>query len=288
MATAIRQHTIGSDARITGIALHTGNRVGLSLHPAPADTGIVFQRIDLPGKPEVRGDLAHVADTRRGTTIRDGDAAVHTVEHLLAALNAFGVDNCRVEMTGPEPPVGDGSSAPFVDMLEKTGVVEQDALRQVLSLQNIVHYQCEESHLIAIPSDCFRITCSVKYGATVLDCQHQSLEITRDNFIRELCQARTFCLYHEIEALIKANLICGGSLDNAVVIKENAILSREGLRYPDEFVRHKMLDIVGDLYLLGHRLNAHIIAIRPGHEANIQLARLIRNGQAPAGRGSGV
>jgi len=271
----VRQKTIADTVSYTGIALHTGNRVRIKLLPAPEDSGIIFRRLDIDGEPEIPGDVDHVIDTKRGTTIGTEHAAVHTVEHLLAALAASSVDNVMVEMTGPEPPVGDGSAAPFVSMLEQVGIKQQKTQRKTLTVTEPIYYEQDETRVMALPNNRFSITCTVKYDQTPLDCQYRSLDITEENFRQELSKARTFCLFHEIETLIKANLICGGSLDNAVVIKGNAILSKEGLRYEDEFVRHKILDIIGDLALLGANLKTRIIAVKPGHPANIAVARQI-------------
>lgn len=274
MATA-KQRTVRNKARVTGIALHTGNRVALSILPAAVDAGIVFRRIDLEGAPEVRARIEHVVDTRRGTTISENGAAVHTVEHLLAALHAFGIDNAILEMSGPEPPVGDGSSNPFVQMLEAAGSKPQGKVRRYITPTRILFHENDDTRLVVVPAPSFRIMCTVQFNTSHLGCQYLAVDIAKDTFIRELAAARTFCMHDEIEALIRANLICGGSLDNAVVIKGDAILSRDGLRYPDEFVRHKMLDIVGDFYLLGAPLRAQVIAIRPGHAANVAMAHLI-------------
>ncbi|MFW6414340.1 MAG: UDP-3-O-acyl-N-acetylglucosamine deacetylase [Verrucomicrobiota bacterium] len=270
-----KQKTLGGTAGFTGIALHTGRRVKIYLHPAPENSGIIFRRIDLDGKPEIPADIDHVIDTQRGTTIADGDAQVHTVEHLLAAFTAFGIDNAVVDMTGPEPPVADGSAEPFVELLRETGAKRQQAVKPILEVTEPVFYENDETRVVALPHDRFSIACTVKYNQTPLDCQFLSLDVNKETFCNELAKARTFCLFHEIEALIKANLICGGSLDNAVVIKGNAILSREGLRYADEFVRHKILDMVGDLTLLKADLKARFIAIKPGHQANIKIAEEI-------------
>lgn len=275
-----KQRTVKHAEHIAGIALHTGDRVKLTLKPGAIDTGIVFRRLDLAGTPHVQAHIKNVVDTARGTTIAKGDATVHTVEHLLAGLNAFGVDNALVEMTGPEPPVGDGSALPFVEMLQRSGTVTQDAPKRFITVKEPLFYEKDGTKIMAVPDRGFRISCSVKYNSTPLDCQYQSLKVDQKSFVEELCRARTFCLFHEIEALIKANLICGGSLDNAVVIKGDAILSKEGLRYQDEFVRHKMLDIVGDYYLLGARLRGQIIAVKPGHPSNVEMARMILRQQA--------
>jgi len=271
------QKTLQKSATVSAIALHTGRRVTLTLHPAPADSGVVFRRVDLPGAPEVPALVDHVVDVRRGTTIARGEAVVHTVEHLLAALYASGVNNAVVEMTGPEPPVCDGSSEPFLDLIEQAGIRELDRPAQTIRVQEPVYLEEGGVIMVVLPDERYRISCTVKYGNAVVEyCQFQSMEVTHEAFRRDICRARTFCLYEEIEALMQADLIAGGSLDNAVVIKDDAVLSRDGLRYPDEFVRHKMLDIVGDLSLTGARLCAHVVAVRPGHPTNVALARMIR------------
>lgn len=269
------QNTLAGSAWTSGIALHTGNRVNCTIHPAEADTGIVFRRTDLDGRPTVRASLKNVVDTRRATTIAQGEARVHTVEHLLAALYAFEIDNALIEMDGPEPPVADGSAMPFVELIKQAGTKPLDAPVKTLKITRPHYIESGETKLVALPADRFIVTCTVKYNCTPLDCQYLSLDITADSFEQELALARTFCPYQEIDQLIRANLICGGSLDNAVVIKGDTIISKEGLRYPDEFVRHKILDLVGDFSLLEQRIAGQIIAVKPGHEANAKLAELL-------------
>ncbi len=276
MKDRICQKTLGASAQISGIALHTGRRVRMAMHPAAVGTGIRFRRMDLEGRPEVAPLLENVTATRRGTTITSGAASVHTVEHVLAALMAFGIDNVLIDLEGPEPPVGDGSSAPFVEMLRQTGSIVQEAPRRFLRLETPVFLEDGETRLAIVPDEQFRMSCTVKYNATPLDCQYQSLPVNEETFVNQICRARTFCLFEEIEALIKANLIVGGSLDNSVVIKGDAIISRDGMRYPDELVRHKILDIIGDFSLLGRPLRAHIIAVKPGHGVNVAAALKVR------------
>ncbi len=270
-----RQRTIRQPTRYTGIALHTGGRAHLTISPAAADTGIVIRRIDLPGAPAVKAHVDHVVDVVRATTIRCGDAQVHTVEHVLAALYALGIDNAVLDMDGPEPPIADGSSAPYCKLIAAAGVEVQGSMRQVFRVTEPLYVEQGDSKLILIPSDCYRISCTVKYGATLMDTQYLNLEVTADSFVNQLCEARTFCLYEEIEYLMKRGLIRGGSLDNAVVMKDGAIISKDGLRYSDEFVRHKMLDIVGDLSLIGGRFIGHVIAVKPGHPLNVAMAQHI-------------
>lgn len=267
------QRTLRGSATISGLALHTGHRVNLTVHPAAANSGVRFRRVDLPDHPEVRALVTNVVDVRRGTTISEGKGTVHTVEHVLAAVNALGIDNVLVDMVGPEPPIADGSGMPFVDMFRTAGIVEQDAPRRYLEVKSMHYLEAGETRLLVVPDPAFRISCTVKYNESMMDCQYQSLTVTEDSYVKELASARTFCLFHEIEALMKANLVRGGSLDNAIIIKGDSIISKDGLRYPDELVRHKMLDIVGDMFLVGCRIRAHIIAIRPGHPSNVEMAK---------------
>ncbi len=268
-----KQKTLQRRATLSGIALHTGDRVNLTLLPAEPGHGVVFRRTDMPGRPDVRAVISNVSDTRRATTIRHGDAVVHTTEHLLAAMHALGVDNALVEMNGPEPPVADGSAVAFLEMIREAGIVEQNAPRLFCELKQPVSMENNGTVMIALPYPILKISAVVKFGENPMACQYLSIDVTPESFEVELAKARTFCLYHEIEPLMTANLIRGGSLDNSVVLKGNAILSRDGLRYADELVRHKILDIVGDLFLVGRRLRAHIVAVKSGHPSNVALAR---------------
>ena len=254
-----------------GIALHTGYRARLTFYPAEVNTGIIFRRADLPGKPIVRALGTNVTEVMRGTTIKEGEAVIHTVEHVLAALISQGVDNVIVEMDRPEPPIADGSSLPFIKLIQEAGIVEQDAERDYFVVQEPAFLEMEHAIINVVPDDKFRISCTVKYDQSQLDVQYLTMEVTPESFIKELSEARTFCMYFELEHLMKAGLIRGGSLDNATVIHGSTILSKDGLRYPDEFVRHKMLDIVGDFALLGKPLKGHIIAVKPGHPSNVTM-----------------
>lgn len=275
-----RQHTLGKSTTASGLALHTGNRVNITLSPAPVGFGIRFRRIDLPGKPVIQAHAKNVVDTRRGTTISENGGKIHTVEHLLAAFHALLVDNVLVDMFGPEPPILDGSAKPFVDMVLEAGVVDQEAPAEYVEVKQPVFQEFGGTKTIALPDPQFRVSCTVKYDCHPLDCQYLTLAVSPESFQKELQEARTFCLMQEIEYLMANNLIVGGSLDNAVIIQENAIFSKEGLRYPDEFVRHKILDIVGDIFLLGARFRGHIVAIKPGHPSNVALAQEILKQQA--------
>jgi UDP-3-O-acyl N-acetylglucosamine deacetylase len=271
----MKQNTLSGKIHYSGIALHTGIRAHLDILPAPVNTGITIVRKDLPDNPSGQAIASNVVDVQRATTIACGTAVVHTVEHVLAALYASQIDNASIEMTGPEPPIADGSSDAYIKLIDEIGIKEQDAEANVCEIDKAIWIEQGESKLLIIPDDDYRISCTVKYGASVLDTQYRELKITRDNFRSDLSTARTFCLYEEIEYLMKGNLIKGGSLDNAVVLKDDAIICKDGLRFEDEFVRHKMLDIVGDLSLIACRLKGQIIAIKPGHKINVGLAQKI-------------
>lgn len=269
------QKTVAAKASLSGISLHTGMRAHITLRPAPVDTGIVFVRKDLKEAPSVRAIVENVVDVKRGTTIACGAAKVHTVEHVLAALNAAGVDNAFVDMDGPEPPIVDGSAMPYVELVLKAGIKEQDAKAYTIMPSESIIVEEGETKIILFPCDELRITCIISYGATPLDAQYYSSKIDCNIFKNEIAPARTFCLYNELEALIAHGLVKGGSLDNAIVLHDGAIICKEDMNFANELVRHKVLDIVGDLYLAGARVKAHIVAIKPGHPANISMVRKI-------------
>jgi len=246
----------------------------MTLLPAPPDTGIRFRRVDLEGKPEIEASLENVVETTRSTTLGKGNAKIQTVEHVLSALAGAGVDNAIVELDANEPPIADGSAREFARLVANAGLVQQPAVREVLKLTEPVKLEVGDSLMTAFPHDGFRLTCTSSDKAGRFT-QHYSLEVTPESWVKELSEARTFCFFEEIEFLFKNGLIKGGSLENAVIIRDDAVLTNEPLRYPEEFVRHKMLDIVGDLALLGRPLMAHVVAIRPGHAANCELARAL-------------
>lgn len=246
----------------------------MTLLPAPAGTGLRFRRIDLDGRPELEARVEHVVDTQRSTTLGKGAVKIHTVEHILAALAGVHVDNAIIELDANEPPISDGSSREFARIIHEAGIVPQSDAREPYRLTAPIQLTVGDTLIAAFPHDGFRITCtSSDRGGRFT--QHFSLELTPASWEKELSHARTFCFYEEIEFLIKNGLIKGGSLENAIVIRDDAVLTTEPLRYPEEFVRHKMLDIVGDLALVGRPVQAHIIAIKPSHHANTELARAI-------------
>jgi UDP-3-O-[3-hydroxymyristoyl] N-acetylglucosamine deacetylase / 3-hydroxyacyl-[acyl-carrier-protein] dehydratase len=273
-ALVLQQQTINRPASYSGVGLHSGNRVTMTFLPAAPNSGIRFRRIDLEGKPEIDARVENVVETNRSTTLAKGNTRIHTVEHVLATFAGYGVDNAIVELDANEPPVGDGSAREYCKMVQAAGVVPQDERREPWVITSPIELQMGESIMTVLPNDTFKLTCtsSDKQGRFT---QFYSLELTPKNWETELAHARTFCFFEEIEFLIKNGLIRGGSLENAVVIRDDAVLTTEPLRYPDEFVRHKMLDIVGDLSLLGRPVHAHLLAVKPSHSANCELVRRI-------------
>lgn len=273
------QKTVRKSVESGGIALHTGVRATLRVMPAPANSGVMFRRVDQPGAPSVRALASNVVDVRRGTTIRNGNAVVSTVEHLMASLHAAGIDNALVDMDGPEPPIFDGSAKVFWDMVRDAGSVEQDAPAQYAVVREPISFQMGDTKISIFPDESFRISCMIDFGATVLDAQTYSSPVNADTFANGLSTARTFVIYHELKQLVSLGLVKGGSLDNAIIMHDGAIFCIDGLRFPDELVRHKVMDIVGDLYLVGRRIKGHVIAYKPGHPANVALAQKIMQHQ---------
>lgn len=240
--------------------------------PAPPNTGLRFRRVDLDGKPEIEARIENVSDTTRSTTLSKGNVKIHTVEHVLATLAGFGIDNAIVELDANEPPIGDGSAKPYCHMVQTAGTIPQGEPRNFFRLERPIEIDMGETSMAVFPHDRLKISCtsSDRQGRFT---QYFSVDLTPESWERELSAARTFCFFEEIEFLIKNGLIKGGSLENAVVIRDDAVLTNEPLRYPEEFVRHKVLDIVGDLALIGRPLCAHVVAIKPSHTANCELAR---------------
>ncbi len=271
----LNQQTLNRPAAFSGIGLHSGNRVNMTLLPAPANSGVRFRRVDLDGKPEIEARVEHVTDTNRSTTIARGNVKIHTVEHVLAALAGYGIDNAIIELDANEPPIADGSSREFCKIIQAAGIAPLAEKRETFTPTEPIEMQSGETVMTLFPYDGFKITCTSadKQGRFT---QFYSTDITPKTWERELSHARTFCFYEEIEYLFKNGLIKGGSLENAVVIRDDAVLTTEPLRYNEEFVRHKMLDIVGDLSLLGRPLRGHLIAVKPSHAANCEFARLIQ------------
>src|SRR5213596_1137897 len=277
--TAELQHTLAKSAGFSGTSLHTGEKVTLKLQPAPVDHGIKFKRKDLADEPVIDANIASLKTVERATTIGEGAVRVHTVEHILSALSAMGIDNAVIEMDANEPPIGDGSAAPYVELIKKAGTVAQEASRRFFDVREPIHIESKGgSFLVLLPDEKFRISCT-QAGPNNRFTQFFSAEISPGLYEREIAPARTFVYYEEVEPLMEKNLIKGGSLENAIVVRGDAVLSREPLRFPDEFVRHKILDIIGDLALVGRRIRGHVVAVKPGHASNAELARSITREQ---------
>ena len=273
------QHTVGKTASFSGTSLHTGEKVSLKLHPAPVDHGIKFKRKDLQDEPTIDARIDNLKTVERATTIGEGPVRVHTVEHVLAALSGMGVDNAIVEMDANEPPIGDGSAQPYVDLIKRAGVTAQEEPRNFFDVREPMHVESKTGALLVLlPDEKFRISCT-QAGPDNRFAQYLSTEVTPAVFEREIAPARTFVFYEDVEPLMEKNLIKGGSLENAIVVRGEAVLSKEPLRFADEFVRHKILDIIGDLALIGRRIRGHVVAVKPGHAVNADLAHALAREQ---------
>lgn len=303
-----KQTTISDPVSFEGRGLHTGNKTKITFKPAPENYGRKFIRMDIDNSPEIEAVIENVVqntaiDSLRGTTIQMDDVHVHTVEHVLSALVGLGIDNVRIELNGNEPPIGDGSATPFVKILQQAGVVEQEAEREYLVVKETINYTDDERgiQIVALPTDDYRLTVMIDYQNPALGSQHTGLFDMRSEFVSEFAPARTFCFLHEVEMLIDQGLIKGADLDAAVVIVdrelsdddvarlrkrldisdhitlgENGILNNKDLRFKNEPCRHKLLDLMGDLALAGVNIKAQILAARPGHQSNIEMAKMLR------------
>lgn len=281
MRSVLQQQTLAKPASFSGIGLHSGNKVEMTLLPAPPNSGITFRRVDLDSRAEIPAQVGNVAETDRSTTISKGNTKVQTVEHVLAALYGFGITNAVVELNASEPPVADGSARQFCKMIHASGIEAQAERVEPITVTEPIEYTHNGTVISAFPHDGFKVTCtsSDKGGRFT---QFFSVELTPESWESEIAQARTFCFYEEIEYLIKNGLIRGGSLENAIVIRDDAVLTTEPMRYREEFVRHKILDIIGDLSLVGSPVHGHIVAVKPGHAANCGLARrILQQAQRP-------
>ncbi|MBL9170185.1 MAG: UDP-3-O-[3-hydroxymyristoyl] N-acetylglucosamine deacetylase [Verrucomicrobiales bacterium] len=270
-----QQQTLKQSATYSGVGLHSGNRVTMTILPSPPNTGVRFRRTDLEDKPEVEARVDHVSQTNRSTSLAKGSVKIQTVEHVLAALAGYHIDNAVIEIDANEPPIADGSARDYCRVIQQAGIVPQSERREPYKITAPIEFSQGETTMAIFPHDGFRITCTSADKAGRFT-QFYTLEVTPETWQVELAHARTFCFYEEIEYLIKNGLIKGGSLENAVVIREDAVLTTEPLRYPEEFVRHKILDIIGDLSLVGRPIRGHVIAVKPSHSANCELARLIQ------------
>lgn len=270
----VLQQTLAKPVSFSGIGLHSGNDVSMTLLPAPPNTGVVFRRVDLENRTEIPAQVEYITETSRSTTIAKSEVKVQTVEHVLASLAGFRITNAIIEVDSNEPPIADGSSREFCKMILDSGIQEQKEKVEPIVITEAIDYLHDETIMSILPYDGLKITCtsSDKSGRFT---QFFSIDVTVESWKKEIAHARTFCFYEEIEFLIKNGLIRGGSLENAIVIREDAVLTTEPMRYREEFVRHKILDIIGDLSLIGAPLLGHVVAIKPGHTANCELAKLI-------------
>lgn len=274
-----RQKTISKPVSFSGIGLHTGSLTTVTFKPAPENSGITFFRVDIKDSPPIPANIDYVVDVSRGTTIGIGEAKVHTVEHALAAMVGLGIDNLNIELDAEEIPNGDGSSLPVMSTLQKAGIVEQDAEKQYIKVDRPVYYRQGDVTLSILPSDELRVSMTIAYDHVAIGTQYASFTITEDTFAREIAPARTFCFLREVKMLQEKGLIRGGSLESAVVIGDDTILNDE-LRFPDEFVRHKILDLIGDMYLLGRPVKGHVVGVKGGHEKNVLFSKQIRDTMA--------
>ena len=299
--SAQNQQTLKGSVTLPGVGLHTGQQVTMTLKPANPGFGIRFQRVDLPDKPIVKADVDYVVDTSRGTTIDHNGARVSTIEHILSALVGMGVDNVLIELDAPEVPIMDGSAREFIEAIDSVGVQEQEAKRIVYTIDTNIHYYdpVKNVDMLAIPSNEYQITTLIDFNSPVLGTQHATLKHIGE-FRNEIAPCRTFCFLHELEYLLDNNLIKGGDLSNAIVVvdkvvsqeelnrlaivfnkqkievKQEGILNNIQMHFPNEPARHKLLDVVGDLALVGYSIKAHIIASRPGHASNVEFARRLK------------
>jgi len=274
MAAFRKQRTIGREQVFCGIGIHSGQEVEMRLVPGEEGTGVVFRRMDLSGQPVVPATIEYVSSTARGTNVGIGDVVVMTVEHVLAALRAFEIDNVCVELSNCEPPAGNGSSDIFVEMLDRAGVVEQSSEVPIAKICEPVWLEEGGVTIVGLPSDRYQVSYTLHYPKIeVLGTQHFCMDITQENFCEQVASCRTFALYDELNFLMDRGLIRGGSLENAVVIHDDAIVSKGGLYFKDEAVRHKVLDLIGDLSLVGIPFVGHIIALMSGHATNCLFAK---------------
>jgi len=271
----MKQRTLKEPVRTTGIGLHTGVKVEITLRPAPPDTGIVFRRMDLDPPAELKADPYLVTDTRLCSMLESGPAKVSTVEHLMSALAGLGIDNALVDLTGPEIPILDGSSAPFVYLLQSAGIVEQDAPKRYVRILRPIEVRDGDKLARLTPHNGFKIDFTIDFKHPVFEKSGKtvSIDFAETAYAKEVARARTFGFMHEVEALRNSGLALGGSLDNAIVMDEYRVLNIEGLRYEDEFVKHKVLDAIGDLYLLGYPIIGAFEAYKSGHALNNALLR---------------
>ncbi len=270
------QRTLNKKGSFTGTGLHTGNKTTITFNPSPDDSGIKFVRTDLKDRPVIEADIDHVVETDRGTTISLNGVKIHTVEHVLASISGLEIDNVRIELNGSEPPVGDGSSLPFVDTIKKAGIKEGQKERDYYVIRKPYVFSDGDVHIVANPADNLKVSFTIDYPNPIVKSQYISLSIDPKTFSKEIAPARTYCFAEDVERLRSKGLIKGGSFDNAIVITKDGFMNETPLRFPNEFVRHKIIDLLGDLALLGGPLNAHIISIKSGHRTNVKFIQKLK------------
>lgn len=282
MATMLKQRTLKNVIRATGVGLHTGHKVVLSLRPAPPDTGIVFSRSDLPGNPSIPAHALNVKDTRLSTTLIDGDTKVATIEHLMSAFAGLGIDNAYVDVSAPEIPIMDGSAGPFVFLIQSAGIEEQNAAKKFVRIKKTVIVESGDKWAKIEPFEGYKISFTIQFDHPVIGATNPSVTIdfAETSYIKEVARARTFGMTAELENMRNLGLANGASMENAIVVDDFRVLNQDGLRYEDEFVKHKILDAVGDLYLFGHPLIGSVTAFKSGHALNNQLMRTLIEDQS--------
>lgn len=271
----IKQRTLKNAIRATGVGLHTGKKVFLTLRPAAPDTGIVFRRTDLPVPVDIPARTENVGDTRLSTTLVKGDVRIATVEHLLSALAGLGIDNAYVDVTAPEVPIMDGSAGPYVFLIQSAGIQEQSAPKRFIRIKRPVGVTDGDKQACFEPFEGFKVSFAIDFDHPFFQqtCKYAEIDFSTTSFVKEVSRARTFGFMRDVELLRQKNLALGGSLANAVVVDDYRVLNEDGLRYDDEFVKHKILDAIGDLYLLGHTLIGAFHGTKSGHELNNRLLR---------------
>lgn len=269
-----KQHTVARRIEVSGIALHSGKVVKIEILPAAINTGILFKRVDLPGMPSVLAHVSNIQSTDLNTTIAHGEAKVSTIEHLMAAFAGLGIDNALVKIDGPEVPVMDGSASPFVDRILAAGISSQEALRRYFVVREAFEFQMGDKWIRVEPSEITRFEMEIDFQSKVIGRQSFGFDLDRESFL-DVSGSRTFCHINDVNAMRKAGLALGGSLENAVVVSDDEVLNPEGLRYDDEFVRHKLLDCVGDLSLLGAPIVGRIVAYKSGHGLHASFMKAV-------------
>ena len=273
----LRQRTLKTAIRATGVGLHTGEKVYMTLRPAAENAGITFRRVDLDEPVDIPADPKLVGETMLGTTLIKDGAKVATVEHLMSALAGLGIDNLHVDLSAPEVPIMDGSAGPFVFLLQSAGIEEQNAAKRFIRIRKKVRVEEDDKWAELTPFDGFKVNFEISFNHPVFNklSRSESIDFSSTSFLKEVSRARTFCFLRDVEALRAQNLTLGGSMDNAIVLDDYRILNEDGLRYANEFVTHKILDAIGDVYLLGHSVIGEYSAFKSGHDLNNKLLRAL-------------